>query len=281
MMSRRRTRRRAYGKSHPSSPATLQLRHSNQSIYTWGIQKIPVSNHPAQIKIAMARSGVKLPGSRYSPFVNRVVMALEMKSIEYEIVEMSPYEKPELLVKNNPIHKKVLVLIHGDDPICESLIILQYIDDAWTNGPSLLPLDPYERSIARFWAAFLDDKLAPLLKEVNMVEGEEAKKPVLEKIFEALLFMEEALIKCSKGKAFFGGEDVGYIDIALGSHVGWIRVYETLIGTKIFDESKTPFLVRWAERLYSDSLVKDVMLEPQMLLELLKKFQAMTEAASD
>lgn len=119
--------------------------------------------------------------------------------------------------------------------------------------------------------------MAPLLKEVNVVEGEEAKKSVLEKIFEALLLLEEALIKCSKGKAFFGGEDVGYIDIALGSHVGWIRVYETMIGTKIFDKSKTPSLVRWAERLYSDSLVKDVMLEPQQLLELLKQFKAMKD----
>lgn len=86
-------------------------------------------------------------------------MALEMKSVEYELVEMNPHDKPELLVKSNPVHKKVPVLIHADRPICESLIIVQYIDEAWTNGPSILPPDPYDRATARFWAAFIDDKV--------------------------------------------------------------------------------------------------------------------------
>ena len=35
--------------------------------------------------------------------MNRVVMVLEMKSIDYELVEMNPYEKSELLIKINPI----------------------------------------------------------------------------------------------------------------------------------------------------------------------------------
>ena len=108
---------------------------------------------------AMATSGVKLYGGRPSPYVNRVVMALEMKSVDYELVEMNPYEKSELLIKINPIHKKIPVLVHGDRPICESLIIVQYIDDAWTNGPSILPTDPYDRATARFWAAFIDDNV--------------------------------------------------------------------------------------------------------------------------
>lgn len=113
----------------------------------------------------MAKGDVKLLGSWRSPFVTRVRMALEMKCIEYEMAEMDPFEKPELLLKSNPVHKKVPVLIHGDDIISESLVILEYVDDAWPNGPSILPLDPYERSVARFWAAFIDDKVdfPPLL----------------------------------------------------------------------------------------------------------------------
>lgn len=107
----------------------------------------------------MAKGDVKLLGSWRSPFVTRVRMALEMKAIEYEMAEMDPFEKSEILLESNPVHKKVPVLIHGDDPISESLVILEYIDDAWTNGPSILPLDPYERSVARFWAAFIDGKV--------------------------------------------------------------------------------------------------------------------------
>ncbi|KAH6770698.1 Glutathione S-transferase family protein [Perilla frutescens var. hirtella] len=229
----------------------------------------------------MATSSVKLLGGRPSPFVNRVVMALEMKSVEYEVVEINPHDKPEVLIKINPVHQKVPVLIHDDRPVCESLLIVQYIDDAWTNGPSILPPDPYDRATARFWAAFIDDKLVPLLGQIRVAEGEEAKKLVFEKISEAFLLLEEAFINCSKGKAFFGGDDVGYLDIALGSFVGWVRVTEIMSGTKLLDETKTPRLVGWTEKLYSDSLVKDVMLEPQTLLQLLKKFKAMSKAASD
>ena len=108
---------------------------------------------------AMTTSSVKLYGGQHSPYVNRVVMALEVKSVDYELVEMNPFEKPELLIKINPIHKKIPVLVHGDRPICESLIIVQYIDDAWTNGPSILPTDPYDRATAQFWAAFVDDEV--------------------------------------------------------------------------------------------------------------------------
>ncbi|KAI3467418.1 hypothetical protein Pfo_024081 [Paulownia fortunei] len=229
----------------------------------------------------MATSDVKVLGAWPSPYVNRVVMALKIKSVEYEFVETNPHKKSELLIKSNPVHKKIPVLIHADKPICESLIIVQYIDDAWTNGPSILPSDPYDRAVARFWAAYIDEKLFPSFRQLREAQGEEAKKAVLDKIFEGLLLLEEAFINCSKGKAFFGGDNVGYLDIALGCHVGWIRVTETLVGAKFLDETKTPRLVEWAERLYSDSCVKDVMLETQTLLEVFKKFQAMSTAASD
>ncbi|KAL6533553.1 Glutathione S-transferase U1 [Orobanche minor] len=161
-----------------------------------------------------------------------------------------------------------------------SLIILEYIDEAWTNGPSLLPLNPYERSIARFWATFVDDKFLPLLGKIKAAIGKEAKEAFLEKIYEVLLLLEDAFINRSKGKAFFGGYDVGYLDLALGSFVRSTKVFEIEIGVTIFEEAKTPFLVRWTERLYSYSLVKDLMPDPQEYLKLFKKFEAMMEKAS-
>lgn len=68
--------------------------------------------------------------------------------------------RSNLLLISNPVHRKVPVLSHDDKIICESLIIVEYIDQAWTdNGYSILPSDPYDPSVARSWAAFVDDKV--------------------------------------------------------------------------------------------------------------------------
>ena len=105
---------------------------------------------------------------------------------------------------------------------------------------------------------------------------------VFEEVLEACVLFEDAFITCSKGKAFFGGENVGYLDIALGCFVGHLRLNEMMNPTyKILDETKTPCLAGWAERLYSDSLVKDVMPDLQKLQELLKKYQAVSKTVSD
>ena len=108
----------------------------------------------------MAKSDVKVLSSWPSPYSMRPRIALNIKSVNYEYIEERLWEgKSELLLKSNPVQKKVPNLIHGDNTICESLIIVQYIDETWSSAPSILPSDPYERAIARFWAAYLDEKV--------------------------------------------------------------------------------------------------------------------------
>ncbi|KAF8378369.1 hypothetical protein HHK36_029708 [Tetracentron sinense] len=223
----------------------------------------------------MATSDVKLIGAWASPFVIRALIALKVKSISYEFLQETFGSKSKLLLQSNPIHKKIPVLIHADKPICESLIIVQYIDEVWTSGPTILPSDPYDRAIARFWAAYIDDKWFPCL--IGIVRGQlegEAKETVIQQMSAGLVLLEEAFEKCSEGKGYFGGEKIGYLDIALGSFLGWINVTENMIGMKVIDEAKTPCLVGWAERFCADSAVKEVMPEIEKLEEVAKLLQA-------
>lgn len=106
-----------------------------------------------------AEKEVKLLGFWVSPFNIRCRIALAEKEVEYEYKEENLSEKSELLLKSNPVHKKIPVLLHHGKPICESLIIVQYIDEVFPGNSSILPSDPYDRAIAHFWADYVDKKV--------------------------------------------------------------------------------------------------------------------------
>ncbi|CAL2261736.1 unnamed protein product [Prunus armeniaca] len=93
-------------------------------------------------------------------------------------------EQSPLLLKLNPTHQKVPVLVHNGKPIVESLVILEYIDETWKTGPQLLPEDPYKRSQVRFWASYLQqvfESMVSVLKTSGQAQ-ENAIKEVTEKL---------------------------------------------------------------------------------------------------
>ena len=122
------------------------------------MQKLP------QQEMAGGNEDLKLVGQWASAFVTRVKLALHLKGLSYESIEEDLRNKSELLLSSNPVHKAVPVLIHNGKPICESQIIVQYIDETFVGaGPSLLPIDPHDRAVARFWAAYIEEKVFHLL----------------------------------------------------------------------------------------------------------------------
>eukprot|EP00253_Pinus_taeda_P009825 PITA_09825 len=217
----------------------------------------------------MAKEGekeqVKLLGVTLSPFVVRVCIALALKGVDYDFIQENfMHPKSELLLKSNPVHKKVPVLIHNGKPVCESMIIVQYIEEAWGNKePNLMPKDPYDRAIARFWAALVDDKGFPSMRATFFAQGEQLQKEV-EVTVTNFLLIEEALRTndCFAGKPYFGGDEIGLIVIALGSLSAFITAVEKATDSVLIDAEKMSLLSASLNRFCQFDVVKEAMPDP-------------------
>ncbi|KAF8412591.1 hypothetical protein HHK36_000560 [Tetracentron sinense] len=200
----------------------------------------------------MGSEEVKLLGAWASPFVHRVEWALKLKGIVYEDVEENLFNKSPLLLKYNPIHTKVPVLLHAGKSISESLVIIEYIDETWKQNP-ILPEDPFERANARFWAKFVDEEFMEAIRQALISEGEQQEKEVKQAI-EALEIIEGELKSKQK---FFGGEKIGFVDIVLGWVTAWLEVVEEVAGIKVFDSQKFPSFNNWMENFVETPIIKD------------------------
>ncbi|PPD80193.1 hypothetical protein GOBAR_DD22888 [Gossypium barbadense] len=108
---------------------------------------------------------VKLLGTWFSPYVQRVVWVLKLKGIDYEWVEQGfrdPKNRSQLLLKYNPVMKTVPVLVHhGKDASITKILskLLSSMDkkqmeEEMKQGLLTLPL-----SIITYWMEATEEVL--------------------------------------------------------------------------------------------------------------------------
>ncbi|XP_068636972.1 glutathione transferase GST 23-like [Aristolochia californica] len=223
----------------------------------------------------MAGKTVKLFGMWLSPYALRVRWALHLKGIEYEYVEEDLANKSPLLLQYNPVHKKVPVLVHGEKSIAESLVIIEYIDETWKNNP-LLPEDPYDRAMTRFWAKYAEEKCLPALFSVFSTVGEDQEKAIKE-VQESMKVFERGL----HGKRFLGGESIGFVDIIAGWFAYWVPLSEEVLGKTLVDERDFPELKRWFQDFLDTDSVKAILPPRDKLLAHLQGYREKFTSSSE
>ncbi|KMZ58219.1 Glutathione S-transferase-O-methyltransferase fusion protein 13 [Zostera marina] len=198
----------------------------------------------------MEKEEARLVGFSASPFVLRARIALKIKGISYEFVDED---------KRNEFP----TLLHAGNVVSESFKIIEYLDATWkgVDLPLILPADPYDRTIVRFWATFIDDKILSAMKLI--IKG--STKKIEKEFHEAMQVLESIFKNESQGQSFFAKGNIGYIDISLGSILGWMKVVEKSKNIRLLDEKKTPMLVNWAERFQAHEVVKGMIPEPDKL----------------
>uniref|UniRef100_A0A0D9VA88 glutathione transferase n=1 Tax=Leersia perrieri TaxID=77586 RepID=A0A0D9VA88_9ORYZ len=178
----------------------------------------------------LSLSTVKVIGTRFSAFIHRAEVALRLKGVPYELITEDLNNKSELLLKHNPVHKKVPILLHGDRSIPESLIIIEYVD---------------EQCFRLVWLALWTDGGA---REGFEKEAKEGLAPNRH----CLALLEGQL----EGKRFFSGDCIGYVDIATSVLTYWLAAMDEFAGVKLMNAEEYPSLCRWAREYTSSEAVK-------------------------
>ncbi|GMH10190.1 hypothetical protein Nepgr_012031 [Nepenthes gracilis] len=200
----------------------------------------------------MAGEGVKLYGFWVSPFSMRVELALKIKGVDYEYIEEDLQNKSPELLQYNPVHKKVPVLVHNGKAIAESQVILEYIDETWKENP-IMPQDPYERAMARFWAKFIHEKCVPSFRKA-LLGGETEVEKGIEETKENLMILEKVL----EGKSFFGGERIGFVDIVANVIAYWVFLYQEAVEKEVLTEEFS-VLCNWKDKYVNHSIIKETL----------------------
>lgn len=99
----------------------------------------------------------------------------------------------------------------------------------------------------------------PAFSGIIRAPTEEVREASVGQVEEGLRVLEETFEKCSKGKAFFGRDSIGYLDIALGTHLAVTRSFDKAFGFNFLDVDKVPNLVGWTDRFSAEAAVKEVM----------------------
>eukprot|EP00257_Ricinus_communis_P005841 XP_002520474.2 glutathione S-transferase U7 [Ricinus communis] len=227
----------------------------------------------AKSKSRMAEE-VKLLGAWASPFSHRIELALKLKGIQYEYIEEDLSNKSPLLLSTNPVHKKIPVLIHNGKPIAESLVILEYIEETWQSNP-ILPKDPYDRAVARFWAKFVDEKILQTASKFRSAKEEE-KLQIFEELGQHLKVLENEL----RGREFFGGESIGFVDIVIFFIVHWFQLRQEVMQIEFISNEKFPVLCKYLEKLHEIDVVKESLPPKEKHLAFVRDFLEAAKSSS-
>ncbi|MCW7471270.1 glutathione S-transferase family protein [Leptospira kanakyensis] len=201
------------------------------------------------------------------PFVQRSVINLLEKKVDYDIKYIDLANKPDWFLKISPFGK-VPVLQVGDDVIFESAVINEYLDE--TSAPALHPKDPIKKAKHRSWTEFASALLVDqygwtMAKEKS--DSDKKREELLSK-FKIL----EAGLPTQEGKSlYFAGEKMHLVDTAFAPF--FMRL-QFLADHKpeLYLLKDFPKIQKWSETLLSLPSVKNSVLPevPKEYLEFIK-----------
>jgi glutathione S-transferase len=180
------------------------------------------------------------------PFVQRSVIMLQEKGVDYDITYIDLKAPPDWFKAISPLGK-VPVLRVGDAVVFESAVIMEYLDEV--NPPSLHPADPLRKAHNRAWIEFASSLF---FCQFNMVMAQEqqACESSEQELRDKLALVNEQLIG-----PYFNGEHFSLIDAAYAPLFMRLAYLEQWSPMGVLEEM--PKMQQWSESLLARDSVKN------------------------
>ena len=171
------------------------------------------------------------------PFSHRCRIVLFEKGMDFQVIDVDMFNKPEEMVAVNP-HNRVPVLVERDLVLFEPNIINEYIDERFPH-PQLMPPDPIMRARARQLLITMEREVFAHIEplEKNLKTADKARQVIRERLTEmAPIFVKQKHML---------GEEFSMLDVAIAPLLWRLDHY----GIEL-PKSAAP-LMKYAERIFS------------------------------
>lgn len=174
------------------------------------------------------------------PYVQRASIVLAEKEVVFARRYVDLAAKPDWFLAVSPLGKTP-VLLAGGEPVFESAVICEYLDE--TIAPRLHPQDALQRARHRAWMEFGSSVLSTIAAFYNAADAQslQTRRDELQARFAQL----ESVLPA--GSPYFAGERFGMVDAVFGPVFRYFDVFEALGETGFFEA--TPKVRTWREAL--------------------------------
>lgn len=206
---------------------------------------------------------LELISTRRCPFVQRSVITLNYKGIDYDMVFVDSDDPPDWFREISPLGKVPALRVDGDTVIFESAVINEYLDDI-TPG-QLHPQDPLERALNKSWIEF-GGICCGLTFQLLVAPDRESYDAIVAELQANLARVETAL----GDGPYFNGADFALIDAAYAPIFIRLDVLRELIGLDL--TADLPRLEAWGKHLLAMPAVQAARVPelPELLCKLMR-----------
>lgn len=191
---------------------------------------------------------LKLVSFKACPFVQRAVIVLKMKAIDYEIEYIDLACPPDWFLAISPL-KKVPLLIVENSVIFESSVINEYIDEAFPVN-RLHPEALLSKAQNRSWIEFCANVFMATFR-LTINESKVEFEQTLATLMQDFDQLEKKLIN----QPFFNGENFSLVDATYAPAFQRLNYLHSIHGA-IFDKKRHPHIFKWQGKLLKLSEVK-------------------------